>query len=161
MSVPSHVTIIGAGRVGGALAARSPVPVSLITRESGWDALDRPAGVALGAFSTDLGTVLSLYNADFPFGDPYNLLGNRLLAQLDMPAHDLETTPLVRDLAVLGLCALVIRQIYRPYQAPVDLVREHGVDDPAGGVFDGAPHEPAGGGRRSGRFHSAARPPVT
>lgn len=44
MPAPSHVTIIGAGRVGGALAARSPVPVSLITREAGWDALDRPAG---------------------------------------------------------------------------------------------------------------------
>jgi uncharacterized membrane protein len=47
---------------------------------------------------------------------------------------------LVRDLAVVGLCALVIRQIYRPER---DLVRAGGrVDDPAGGVFDGAPDEP-------------------
>jgi uncharacterized membrane protein len=50
------------------------------------------------------------------------------------------TTVLLRDLAVLGLVALVIRQIYRPAE---DLVRgpapAHGVDDPAGGVFDGAP----------------------
>ena len=45
--------------------------------------------------------------------------------------------PLVRDVAVAGLCALVIRQIYRP---DLDLVRWHGrVDDPAGGVLDRAP----------------------
>ncbi|HVV14038.1 glycosyltransferase family 87 protein [Amycolatopsis sp.] len=41
----------------------------------------------------------------------------------------------VRDLAVLGLCALVIREIYRPR---LDKVRFDGVDDPAGGVLDGA-----------------------
>jgi uncharacterized membrane protein len=35
---------------------------------------------------------------------------------------------------VLALCALVVRQIYRPEE---DLVRWSGrVDDPAGGVFD-------------------------
>jgi uncharacterized membrane protein len=44
---------------------------------------------------------------------------------------------LLRDLAVMGLMVLVIRQIYRP---ALDLVRDGGrVDDPAGGVFDGAP----------------------
>jgi len=45
----------------------------------------------------------------------------------------------LRDLAVVGLCALVIREIYRP---GLDLVRQGGVDDPAGGVFDGAPDAP-------------------
>ncbi len=46
-------------------------------------------------------------------------------------------TVLVRDLAVVGLMVLVVRQIYRP---ALDLVRWGGrVDDPAGGVFDGAP----------------------
>jgi uncharacterized membrane protein len=43
---------------------------------------------------------------------------------------------LLRDIAVVLLCALVIRQIYRPDE---DLVRWTGrVDDPAGGVFDRA-----------------------
>ncbi|HPY25976.1 MAG TPA: hypothetical protein PLK19_16835, partial [Mycobacterium sp.] len=45
-------------------------------------------------------------------------------------------TVLVRDVAVLVLVGLVIRQIYRP---GADLVRRRGVDDPAGGVFDRAP----------------------
>ncbi|MEB3020041.1 glycosyltransferase family 87 protein [Mycolicibacter sp. MYC098] len=54
-----------------------------------------------------------------------------------LPEQWFTGTVLVRDLAVLGLCALVIRQIYRPDE---DLVRARGlVDDPAGGVFDGAP----------------------
>ncbi|MGH3518278.1 MAG: glycosyltransferase family 87 protein [Haloechinothrix sp.] len=41
----------------------------------------------------------------------------------------------LRDLAVLGLCVLIIRQIYRPSTDPV---REDGDDDPAGGVLDRA-----------------------
>jgi uncharacterized membrane protein len=41
----------------------------------------------------------------------------------------------LRDLAVLGLCALVIYEIYHPAK---DLVRTTGDDDPAGGVLDGA-----------------------
>ncbi|HEY5855522.1 MAG TPA: glycosyltransferase 87 family protein, partial [Aldersonia sp.] len=45
----------------------------------------------------------------------------------------------VRDLAVLGLCALIVRQIYRPAE---DLVRAAGVDDPAGGPLDGATDAP-------------------
>ncbi len=46
-------------------------------------------------------------------------------------------TVLVRDIAVMVLCALVIRQIYRPDE---DLVRWQGrLDDPAGGVYDRAP----------------------
>jgi uncharacterized membrane protein len=41
----------------------------------------------------------------------------------------------LRDLAVLGLCALIIREIYRPDH---DLVRAGGDDDPAGGVLEDA-----------------------
>lgn len=46
MAVPtlSRLTIIGAGRVGGALAQRSPIPVTLVTREAGWEALEGPPG---------------------------------------------------------------------------------------------------------------------
>ncbi|WP_424228553.1 glycosyltransferase family 87 protein [Actinophytocola sp.] len=42
----------------------------------------------------------------------------------------------LRDLAVLGLCAVIIYEIYRPIR---DLIRITGDDDPAGGVLDGAP----------------------
>ncbi|HTC70602.1 MAG TPA: hypothetical protein VK662_13620, partial [Acidothermaceae bacterium] len=43
--------------------------------------------------------------------------------------------------AVLALCALVVRQIYRPDE---DLVRWGGrVDDPGGGVFDRAADAPS------------------
>ncbi|MEV4311563.1 glycosyltransferase 87 family protein [Actinocrispum sp. NPDC049592] len=41
----------------------------------------------------------------------------------------------VRDLAVVALCALVVYEIYHPAR---DLVRLAGDDDPAGGVLDGA-----------------------
>jgi uncharacterized membrane protein len=54
-----------------------------------------------------------------------------------LPEQWFTTTVLVRDLAVAVLIAVVIRQIYRPAE---DLVRWDGrIDDPAGGVFDGAP----------------------
>lgn len=43
---------------------------------------------------------------------------------------------IVRDVAVIALCVLVIRQIYRP---DIDIVREGGCDDPGGGVFECAP----------------------
>ncbi|MEV5648117.1 glycosyltransferase 87 family protein [Nocardia sp. NPDC052254] len=43
---------------------------------------------------------------------------------------------LIRDLAVAGLCALIVRQIYRP---ELDPVRRDGVDDPVGGILDRAP----------------------
>ncbi len=47
---------------------------------------------------------------------------------------------LLRDVVVIGLCALVVRQIYRPEE---DLVRAGGFDDdPAGGVLDGAADAP-------------------
>jgi len=45
-------------------------------------------------------------------------------------------TVLLRDVAVLGVCALIIRQIYRPDE---DLVRRDCVDDPVGGVLDRSP----------------------
>ncbi|MQA63378.1 MAG: DUF2029 domain-containing protein [Actinophytocola sp.] len=57
-------------------------------------------------------------------------------------------TVVLRDLAVLGLCVLIIRNIYRPSSDPV---REDGDDDPAGGVLNRArdvvvlgPRKPAG-----------------
>ncbi|BBY18632.1 membrane protein [Mycolicibacterium litorale] len=57
-----------------------------------------------------------------------------------LPEQWFTATVLLRDIAVITLCALVIRQIYRPAQ---DLVRWGGrVDDPAGGVFDRAPDDP-------------------
>jgi uncharacterized membrane protein len=57
-----------------------------------------------------------------------------------LPEQWLTASVLVRDLAVLALCVLVVRQIYRPGE---DLVRMCGrVDDPAGGVFDRADDAP-------------------
>jgi uncharacterized membrane protein len=57
-----------------------------------------------------------------------------------LPEQPFTGMVVLRDLAVIGLCALVIHQIYRPAK---DLVRCAGeVDDPAGGVFDGAPDAP-------------------
>jgi uncharacterized membrane protein len=59
-----------------------------------------------------------------------------------LPEQFFTTTVLLRDIAVIGLCALVFRQIYRP---ELDLVRNNGLlDDPSGGVFDGAPDQPPG-----------------
>ena len=56
---------------------------------------------------------------------------------MGLPQEWFTTTVLLRDIAVAGLCVLVIRQIYRP---ELDLVRWQGrVDDPSGGVFDRAP----------------------
>lgn len=42
----------------------------------------------------------------------------------------------IRDIAVLTLMGLVVRDIWRPEH---DVVRRSGLDDPAGGVLDGAP----------------------
>ena len=55
-----------------------------------------------------------------------------------LPLQWFTGTVALRDIAVLGLCALVVRQMYRPAE---DLVRRDGVDDPAGGVFDQAPDD--------------------
>jgi uncharacterized membrane protein len=61
-------------------------------------------------------------------------------ANKGLPQQPFTVMVLLRDLAVIGLCVLVIRQIYRP---ELDLVRFRGeVDDPAGGVFDRAPDNP-------------------
>jgi uncharacterized membrane protein len=46
------------------------------------------------------------------------------------------TAAALRQLALVGLCVLIIRSIYRPATDPV---RVPGVDDPAGGVLDGLP----------------------
>jgi uncharacterized membrane protein len=43
---------------------------------------------------------------------------------------------LLRDLLLVGYAALVVRDVLRPDR---DVVRRDGVDDPAGGVLDGAP----------------------
>jgi uncharacterized membrane protein len=57
-----------------------------------------------------------------------------------LPEQPFTITVLLRDIAVIVLCALVIRQIYRP---ELDLVRRRGqVDDPSGGVFERAPDAP-------------------
>lgn len=69
----------------------------------------------------------------------YYLYGN---PNRSLPEQFFTTTVLLRDVAVIALCALVIRQIYRPDE---DLVRWGGrVDDPAGGPFDRAPDAPPG-----------------
>jgi uncharacterized membrane protein len=57
-----------------------------------------------------------------------------------LPEQPFTVTVLLRDIAVIVLCALVIREIYRP---ELDLVRCRGdVDDPSGGVFELAPDSP-------------------
>jgi uncharacterized membrane protein len=57
-----------------------------------------------------------------------------------LPEQWFTATVLVRDIAVVVLCVLVVRQIYRP---ALDLVRWHGrIDDPAGGPFDRAADDP-------------------
>lgn len=69
----------------------------------------------------------------------YYLYGN---PNRSLPEQFFTTTVLLRDVAVIALCALVIHQIYRPDE---DLVRWGGrVDDPAGGPFDRAPDAPPG-----------------
>ncbi|HEV7418991.1 MAG TPA: glycosyltransferase family 87 protein [Mycobacterium sp.] len=60
--------------------------------------------------------------------------------KMGLPQQWFTTTVLLRDIAVMTLCALVIRQIYRP---ELDLVRYGGrVDDPSGGVFEHASDAP-------------------
>ena len=57
-----------------------------------------------------------------------------------LPEQWFTATVAVRDLAVVGLCVLVLRQIYRPAE---DLARWGGrLDDPSGGVFDTAADAP-------------------
>jgi uncharacterized membrane protein len=57
-----------------------------------------------------------------------------------LPEQWFTTTVLLRDVAVMALCALVVWQIYHPQG---DLVRFAGaIDDPAGGVFENAADAP-------------------
>ncbi|MDT4950697.1 MAG: hypothetical protein QOJ37_3292, partial [Pseudonocardiales bacterium] len=42
----------------------------------------------------------------------------------------------IRDALLIGLAAMVVREMWHPW---LDVVRVDGVDDPGGGVFDGAP----------------------
>ncbi|MFE7718239.1 glycosyltransferase family 87 protein [Nocardia rhizosphaerihabitans] len=53
-----------------------------------------------------------------------------------LPEQWFTGTVVLRDLAVLGLCALIVHEILRPQD---DLVRRDYVDDPAGGILDRAP----------------------
>ncbi len=53
-----------------------------------------------------------------------------------LPEQWFTSTVLLRDLAVVALCALIVRQILRPED---DLVRRDFVDDPVGGILDRAP----------------------
>ncbi|SDI79053.1 Uncharacterized membrane protein [Frankineae bacterium MT45] len=67
----------------------------------------------------------------------------------------LMTLVLVRDAALIALMGLVVRDILRPEH---DVVRRHGLDDPGGGVFDGARDYWADGfALRSYRERAAAR----
>jgi uncharacterized membrane protein len=59
--------------------------------------------------------------------------------KMGLPQQWFTATVLLRDIAVMALCALVIRQIYRP---ELDVVRHDAVDDPSGGVFEDAPDAP-------------------
>jgi hypothetical protein len=56
-------------------------------------------------------------------------------AKRGLPAEWFLGFVVVRDLIVLGLCILVIYEIYHPAR---DLIRQAGDDDPAGGILDGA-----------------------
>lgn len=52
-----------------------------------------------------------------------------------LPEQWFTGTVVLRDIAVIALCVLVIRQIYRPDDDPV---RRDGADDPSGGLLDRA-----------------------
>jgi uncharacterized membrane protein len=78
---------------------------------------------------------------------------NRAAGEPDrgLPPEWFQGAVILRDLAVVGLCALIVRAIYRP---GTDLVRASDGDDPAGGVVEDAadartlPGLPAFGRRR-------------
>ena len=76
-----------------------------------------------------------------------------------LPEQWFTATVLLRDIAVVALCALVVRQIYRP---ELDLVRWRGLqDDPAGGPFDRAPDDPPSWLPDRLRPAALRQPPVT
>lgn len=53
-----------------------------------------------------------------------------------LPVEWFVSAVLLRDVALIALMALVVREIRYPH---LDVVRRQGVDDPAGGAFDDAP----------------------
>ncbi|MFR9750390.1 glycosyltransferase family 87 protein [Nocardia sp. 004] len=57
-------------------------------------------------------------------------------ANKGLPEQWFTGTVVLRDLAVAGLCALIVRQIYRPAEDPV---RRNYIDDPVGGILDRMP----------------------
>ena len=64
-----------------------------------------------------------------------------LLLGQTVPAHGisiggLTLALLIRDVFLLALAAMVVREMWCPW---LDVVRRDGADDPGGGVFDGAP----------------------
>jgi uncharacterized membrane protein len=64
-----------------------------------------------------------------------------LLLGYDAPSHGISygwlmVILLVRDVLLIGLAAMVVREMWCPW---LDVIRVDGVDDPGGGVFDGAP----------------------
>lgn len=68
------------------------------------------------------------------------------LLGLGDPAHSIPygwllVFVLARDAMVLALCALVVREMWRP---ELDIVRSDGLDDPGGGPYDGAPDRTVG-----------------
>ena len=58
------------------------------------------------------------------------------VADKGLPEQWFTAAVVVRDIAVVVICALILRQIYRPDE---DLVRYGFIDDPVGGVLDQAP----------------------
>ncbi|OBJ50880.1 glycosyltransferase family 87 protein [Mycobacterium sp. 1423905.2] len=85
----------------------------------------------------------------------YYLYGN---PNRSLPEQSFTATVLLRDIAVIALCALVIRQIYRPDE---DLVRWQGrIDDPAGGSYDRAADDASPGWLPDWLRPAAARRPV-
>jgi uncharacterized membrane protein len=60
-------------------------------------------------------------------------------ANKGLPEQFFTGAVVLRDVAVLVLCAVVVREVLHPGE---DLVRAGGVDDPVGGVLDGAPDAP-------------------
>jgi uncharacterized membrane protein len=63
-----------------------------------------------------------------------------------LPAPWFYAAVLVRDLAVLGLAALIVRSVLRPEHDPIRTPRDpsvsRGLDDPDGGVLDGSDDDP-------------------
>ncbi len=60
-------------------------------------------------------------------------------ANKGLPEQYFTGAVVLRDVAVVVLCVVVVREILEPAR---DLVRAPGVDDPAGGVLDAAPDAP-------------------